>query len=252
MIRLQKRLEEAQKAIPADISLLELDSPPEFVDCPNGYWVIRERDPTREGYIEKIRPKGRLLYVNFNQGDGNIFLSPVPYDEPNLQWFREVPISQELPAIEEPRDLDDPVDLVRLDQVPELPLTPGYWFIRGGRSEIQYFVDSADETSRLLSTRFRNQDDHVLAEQVSYDEKGLVWYREKSISVHSHESEESVIVLEKPPPIGKATGHWVSVDEDSPNGLVDKVNLTTRRMVVIYEDGNHEIPYDQPGLIWMK
>jgi hypothetical protein len=267
---LQRRQEEAQKAIPTDISLAEMDSPPDFDDCPHGYWVIRPKiDPTREGYIEKIRHKDRILFVNFNQGDGNIFLTPVPYDEPHLLWFREVPLSQAEPPepSESPHNLnlDDPVDLVRVDPKPKLSETPGLWFIRGANQEIQYFVDHAeDESTRthLLSTRYRNKEGHVVAQQISYDEKDLFWYREKvlSISEHSNDSgehsnasgEESVMVLEEPPPIGKATGHWVSVSEESANGLVDRVNLTTRRMVVTYEDGNHEISYDQPGLIWMK
>jgi hypothetical protein len=66
-----------------------MDTPPLFPDC-RGYWIAREQDPTREGLIEKTRANGRRLYVNFNQGDGNIFLTDVPYDEPNLIWLREI------------------------------------------------------------------------------------------------------------------------------------------------------------------
>lgn len=94
--RLHLRSEEAKRAIPTDISLVELDAPPDFENC-RGYWVVRDRDPTNEGYIERIRRKGRMLYVNFAQGEGNIFLTDVPYDEPNLIFFREVPNDQPAP-----------------------------------------------------------------------------------------------------------------------------------------------------------
>jgi hypothetical protein len=119
-------------------------------------------------------------------------------------------------------------------------------------------VDSVDLATRMLSTRFRSKNGQILTEKIPYDERGLVWFREMTNPkaepvARSNSDEESVELLDEAPPIEKVAGYWISREESSEeSGLVDKVNVKSRVMTVIFEGGIEQILYDEPGLLWMK
>jgi hypothetical protein len=153
------------------------------------------------------------------------------------------------------------VDIVKLDLPPEIRLSPGHWLIRAAHptsANLRYCVDSVDLATRMLSTRFRSKNGQILTEKIPYDERGLVWFREMTNPkaepvARSNSDEESVELLDEAPPIEKVAGYWISREESSEeSGLVDKVNVKSRVMTVIFEGGIEQILYDEPGLLWMK
>jgi hypothetical protein len=158
----------------------------------------------------------------------------------------------------------DLVDIVKLEEEPEINLSPGHWLIRTAHptfSNVKYCVDSVDISTRILSTRFRQKNGQIMTAKIPYDERGLVWFRERPDSDRAptpitrprgNSDEESVELLDEAPSIEKVAGYWVSQGENSENGLVDKINLKTRMMTVIFEGGIKQILYDEPGLLWMK
>lgn len=81
---------------PADVELIPVDKP--LIENSVGYWIVRDDGTDKEGIIENYNRRNLLLYVNFRQGEGNIFRVNVSYEEPNLLWFKErvvIPLSPE-------------------------------------------------------------------------------------------------------------------------------------------------------------
>ena len=70
-----------------DVQLVRLDKPPPIERCP-GYWV-RRSDDTRDGLVDKVIRNTRVLRVLYDEDDDGIDISEVPYDEPNLEWYKD-------------------------------------------------------------------------------------------------------------------------------------------------------------------
>lgn len=157
-------------------------------------------------------------------------------------------------------DLNRPsVSLIKLNSAPELSLTPGHWLVRTLIDKIDRYVDKVDIPTRMLSVRYENKRGKIISENISYDEDGLVWFQEKESELQSEsdDPESFAVVLDKIPPMDKVAGLWICRANSQENGLVDKINMITKTMTVLYEGENDtliskEVFYDEPGLVWMK
>lgn len=70
-----------------DVELIPVDKP--LIKNSIGYWIVRDDGTDKEGIVEQYNLPKLILYVNFQQAEGNIFRVNVPYNEPNLLWFQE-------------------------------------------------------------------------------------------------------------------------------------------------------------------
>lgn len=99
---------------------------------------------------------------------------------------------------------------------------------------------------------------------VSYDL--TICRKEKEDAVHTavddqvddDDLEESDLVeLDTAPPMNKAAGYWIRRQGDDRDGLVDKINMKTGMMIVMYESADadvvdeEEVSYHEVGLKWL-
>ena len=254
-----------------------VDRPP--IEMSPGYWVKSPVDGL-EGLVDTVDVNTGVMHVLCDvdeDGDGETDrceVKKIEYSDPDLIWMRDDEIEEIAAGSKNDVSVDISGDSSGFEVVnrPPIEMSPGHW-VRS-LDGLEGLVDKADTKSGIMRVLFDVDDDgdgetdRCEVKEVDYSNPDLVWMTDKKLEGEEEIVEENDVkdsedkvpdkVVDRPPLEG-AAGSWIRVGASGEEGLVDKIDIKTGKMRILFDKDSTdedqvatgEEDYYDPNIVWL-